>query len=110
MEIPDGFFVFNFSTSENIYVQGIRSGKNTFHIELSSQHYLVNPNILDKSKFRKLIKLGWNIPEDSDSNYYYLVSVKEIFKENVSKNLFESLKVFGLSQNKIDAMYEISSF
>jgi len=109
LEMPDGFFVFSFSSEENIYVQGIKSDKNEYLVELSSQYYIANPNILDKSKVKKLIELGWNIPEDSNSNYYYLVSVKEIFKENVSKNLYESLKVFGLPQNKIDVRYRISS-
>ena len=96
-------FIFSISGSENIYAQGAKGNQNDDCIlEISSKMFITNPEILDKQKYKKLVLLGWKMPDDIHNNFYCEVTVKDILEDKVAKLLFESLKVFDLSTDQID--------
>tara|TARA_B100001123_G_C14823267_1_gene833121 strand:- start:7 stop:498 length:492 start_codon:yes stop_codon:yes gene_type:complete len=105
-----GFFTFSVSSRENVYVQGYTSEQNVINLELVSKNYLTNPNILDKDKFIKLLRMGWVVPVKKDSNYTFSTNLGDVFNNNVSKFLYDSFKVFALTQDKIDVSYRIGDW
>ena len=107
-EWGDGsFFIFSISESEHIYVQGMLIANNC-HLEISSKNVLINPAILDTHKYKQLILLGWEIPNDDSINFSCEVTVKDVLEDKVAKLLFESLKVFDLPDDEIIVTYEIN--
>ena len=103
------FFNFSISESENIFAQGALNANNC-DLEISSKNVLTNPAILDTHKFKQLILLGWEIPNDDNVNFTCEVTIKDVLEDKVAKLLFESLKVFDLPDDKINVTYEIDKF
>ena len=91
-------------------MQGYTSEQNVINLELVSKNYLTNPNILDKNKFIKLLRMGWVVPVKKDSNYTFSTTLGDVFNNNVSKFLYDSFKVFALTQDKIDVSYRIGDW
>ena len=102
----NGPFHFVLSERENIYAQGFLVSDNTCRLEISGKDYLTNPYILDIYKFKKLVSLGWKIP-DEEGNFNSEVTVKDVLEDKVAELLFESLKVFDLPDSKIDCTYDL---
>ena len=115
IEDPDGgkFFVLTISEAENIYVQANCNvaGETTF--ELTSQHFLVHPDLMTSERIETLLSLGWNPPEDENSNFFRTLSdeslVNQLYTEQISGFLLDSIRVFGLTDEKISPFYSSNS-
>lgn len=101
-------FTFFLSKRENIFVQGalLTDNNELCVLSISSKHSLTNPELLTTNKFKKLISIGWEIPE-VENNFSCVVTVRDILDYKVAELLFESLKVFNLNDSEIDCSYEI---
>ena len=99
-------FIYTISGSENIYAQGFRIEDNNYSIEVTGKNYLTNPDIIDTQKYKELILLGWNVPDEGE-NFNCEVTVKDCLDGKTAKLLFESLKLFDLSEDQINVYYVI---
>jgi len=92
---------------DDIYAQGTMALNGLFKIEIISYHHTPT---LDKNKIRKLVNMGWNLPDPylgTSGNFWIDIPVSELFNGNASKLLFESLKVYGVPTDKLNVRYTI---
>ena len=61
----------------------------------------------DIKKFKKLVSLGWKIPNGEDDNFNLEVSIEDLLEGKVAKLIFETLKVFDLPDGKINCTYDL---
>lgn len=111
IEDPDEgrFFVLTISEAENIYVQATcpAAGETTF--ELTSQNFLVHPDLMTSERIETLLSLGWNPPKDKNSNFFRTLSDETLINQfnigQISGFLLDSLRVFDLPDEKISPFY-----
>lgn len=99
------FFTFTISQSENIYVQGTLSIEHkTLNLELVSPKFMTNPNILNQTKFKEIVLLGWEAPLDNE-NFSCQKSFQESFEGDTSKFIYDSLKIFNIPLQELKCSY-----
>ena len=101
-----GFFIFNVSESEGVYAQGVKVSDDTCIIQISGSEIRTNSDNFDIKKFKKLVSLGWKIPNGEDDNFNLEVSIEDLLEGKVAKLIFETLKVFDLPDGKINCTYD----
>ena len=110
-EVDPSRFLYSISDVENIYVQSYiidgSSGQLLFGWEVTSKHYLTNPDILDKKRFKKFILLGWN-QNAKEENFSYEATAKECLDGTVAQLLYDSLCIFDLPLSQIDVTWDVS--
>jgi len=72
-----GFFIFYVSESEGVFAQGVKVSDDTCLIEISGSVIRANSDNVDIKKFKKLVSLGWKIPNGEDVNYNLEVTIED---------------------------------
>ena len=99
IEDPDGgkFFVLTISEAENIYVQ---ANCNVF--ELTSQHFLVHPDLMTSERIENFRLAENSISSRSRMSRWLTNYIEQRF-------LLDSIRVFGLTDEKISPFYSSNS-
>ena len=107
----DGNYFFNYtiSKSQNVFVQGTSLGED-YELELTSEDYLIDPDVLDANRVQLLKELGWEIGGGAGM-YVLLVSREHLQNGDASSVVYHSLKAYNLLDHEIDFTgYKIASF
>tara|TARA_B100000941_G_C28500982_1_gene554185 strand:- start:80 stop:463 length:384 start_codon:yes stop_codon:yes gene_type:complete len=107
----DGNYFFNYtiSKSQNVFVQGTSLDED-YELELTSEDYLIDPDVLDANRVQLLKELGWEIGGGAGM-YVLLVSKEHLQNGDASSVVYHSLKAYNLLDHEIDfSGYQIASF
>jgi hypothetical protein len=103
------YFNYTLSTEQNVYAQGT-SLEDNYEIEMTSEDYLVDSDVLDADRVKHLQDLGWEIGGTAD-NFVCIATRDELANGAASKFLFNSLQVYSLLEHEIDCPgYQINNF
>jgi hypothetical protein len=103
------FFNYTISKSQNVFVQGT-SLDGDYELELTSEDYLIDPDVLDANGVQLLKELGWEIGGGAGM-YVLLVSKEHLQNGDASSVVYRSLKAYNLLDHEIDLSgYKIASF
>jgi len=102
-----GNFFFEVSESEGVNLQGFKVSDDTCLIEINGSVIRANSDNFDIKKFKKLVSLGWKIPNGEDDGFYLEVTIEDFLEDKFAKLLLESLKVFDLPDSRINCNYDL---
>ena len=99
---PSSNFIYTFSESHNIYAQGFRESGDCYHIEITGEYYLTNPEHLEESGIKYLESLGWEVVPDG--NFVCTVDKTYIDNGDAAKLIWTSLGAYNTTLGDEDCM------